>query len=207
MQIRLSETESIFALSTPFSLRLNRLAGMFATGNLDLTDPLSVAAYGRGKALTIAPISITTKLFGTIGKSEDREWAHVLGVIISAEHPSLPRGLVIDFLCCGYEIEVLKSFNVDAEIAAILGQTATPKLIDIKFDKQVLTQYGSTIKPPTIRILDCPKDDLDLAKAALNLWDSHPEIAVDPTQRHPSLTFALNQTTPALAAAKEEIGF
>jgi hypothetical protein len=57
------------------------------------------------------------------------------------------------------------------------------------------------IKPPSIHILDCPKEDLELAKAARGLWDSHPEVAVDPTHRYPGLSFGVEKSIPALAAA------
>jgi hypothetical protein len=201
MEIKISATDSIYVLSAPFSLRLNKLAGMFATSTIDLSEPLTVAAYGRGKQITLAPVAITTGLYGSIGKSEEKEWSHVLGVIVSAEHPALPRGLVVEFICYGYERQAIEQFNLDAELAAILEQNTTPKLIDIKFDKHVTTQHGSVIKPPSIHILDCPKEDLELANAARELWDSHPEVAVDPTLRYPGLALAFNKNIPALAAA------
>jgi hypothetical protein len=113
MEIKISATDSIYALSSPFSLRLNKLAGMFATSTIDLSDPMSIAAYGRGKQMMIAPIAITTGLYGAIGKSDEKEWVHVLGIVVSAEHPALPRGLVVEFICYGYERQAIERLSWD----------------------------------------------------------------------------------------------
>jgi hypothetical protein len=190
-KIQIDDRESIITLTTPLELRINKQIGMFAVGNIDPANPDSVADCGRGRSLEIAPILVTTGLFGTVGKAENKEWVHVSGSVVKSDVPKkLPRGLVVHFLLYGPEINTLKRLNAEAELADILGEDNDLPIIKIVFDRQVSTQYGSIIKPPTLSVRSAAKDELSLCKGAKKLPLSHPESLVNPLIQYPALNTA-----------------
>jgi hypothetical protein len=203
MIIPVTDDVNIIVTSTPIVLRANKVAGMFAAGSLDLSDPDSIANYGRGKCLEIAPTLITTGLFGTIGKIENQEFCHISGIVISSDCEKLPKGLLLQFCLYGYELDPIKSYQQDIEINCDLGLELQPKVIKFKFDRSIGTRNGSTIKPPSISFRSPVKGEEELAVAATNLFDRYPENLINPLTEFTKLGFGNStDSTPALAQSK-----
>jgi hypothetical protein len=209
MLIEINKAKIVVTSTVPL-LRLNKLAGMLTTGNIDLTEPSTIAEFGRGKSISIAPCLITTGLHGTVGKIEDTDFTHVSGVVIKSEVPTkLPTGLLIQFVIYGYELERINEHQQEVEMAIDLGMQPELKVMNIAFDRTVKTKSGSNIKPPTITFTAPDKDMKSLVEGANDLFSVHPELAVSPTQYFPGLahwnqssTFSEAPLDPALAPSE-----
>jgi hypothetical protein len=204
MKIQVTKTDNIYALSEPVELRFNRQAGMIAVDNIDLSSPDTVAANGRGKSMTIAIVEVTLGLFGTIGKKTGA-WGHVVGVILNAEHSKLIRGLVVDFyLEGGRETAPFKKLKQDAELCELIGVEADPVAVSIVFNRAINTQYGTTIKPPTISVVQAAKEDAEMVVAARDLYVNHPSLKGDPAMRHNLVYGSLEPEQRAVAVLPPE---
>ncbi len=205
MLIEINKAKIVVTSTTP-TLRLNKLAGMLTTGNVDLTEPSTIAEFGRGKFISIAPCLITTGLHGTVGKIEDTDFTHVSGIVIKSEVPAkLPTGLLVQFVIYGYELERINEHQQEVEMAIDFGMKPELKVMNITFDRTVKTKAGSNIKPPTISFVTPDKDAVNLVAAANQLFDLHPESIVMPVQYFPGLEHWKMSSTPAIASADESL--
>jgi hypothetical protein len=189
MLIEINKAKIVVTSTIP-TLRLNKLAGMLTTGNVDLTEPSTIAEFGRGKSISIAPCLITTGLHGTVGKIEDTDFTHVSGIVITSEVPAkLPTGLLVQFVIYGYELDRINDHQQEVEIAIDLGMKPELKVMNVTFDRTVKTKSGSNIKPPTITFAEPDKAVKDLVAAANTLFDLRPELVVNPTQYFQGLAY------------------
>jgi hypothetical protein len=186
-------------------LRCNKQAGLFATGNIDMSDPDSMAQYGRGKTLEIVPCQITDNLHGDVGKITKTDFIHVSGIVVSSESPKLPAGLLVEFVVNGFEIERIREYAQEAEIAADLGLEMKPQIMRLKFDKSIKVANG-TIRPPTISFRDPTDGELPLANAAAQLYDLYPATIVDPVVGFPGLNQGCGTAPVLRSGSPKSIG-
>jgi hypothetical protein len=190
------KTIRVIATELPIALRLNKVAGMIAVGNIDLANPGTVEQFGRGKAVTIAPCKITTNLFGTVGKVNDKRFVHLSGLVVQSDSPQMYQGLLVHFVAYGIETSAIESYAQHEEIDRMLG-ASNPQLLDIVFDRSVSTSGGATIKPPSFYFRS-PKEntkaddglasELDWAIVATNLFETYPEVGIRPSEHFPNLS-------------------
>lgn len=148
-------------------IRLNKLIGCFALDTIKLDDSEALELYGLGKELTIAVVSVDTGLVGTIGAGTDRQFALLKAVVLQSDSNKLMRGLLISFACKGQEMSSLTSCWQQIELAQIVSQK--PKVLTIKFDREINTKYNSIIKPPSFKVVECPSADIELYQEAQSL--------------------------------------
>jgi hypothetical protein len=205
MLIEINKAKIVVTSTIP-TLRLNKIAGMLTTGNIDLTEPSTIAEFGRGKSISIAPCLITTGLHGTVGKIENTDFTHVSGIVIKSEVPSkLPTGLLIQFVIYGYELDRINEHQQEIEMAIDLGMQPELKVMNIAFDRTVKTKTGSSIKPPTITFNSPEKELKNLVEAANNLFTVHPESIVNPTQYFAGLAHWNQNSTHILESTKTQV--
>jgi hypothetical protein len=186
MLIELNNAKIVVTSTCPI-LRLNKQAGMLTAGNVDLTEPSTIAEFGRGKSISIAPCLITTGLHGNVGKIEDTNFTHVSGIVVKSEVPEkLPTGLLVQFVIYGFELERINEHQQEMEMAMDLGMKPTLKLMKIAFDRTVKVKLGS-IKPPTISFVAPDQKHEALVTAANLLFDERPDTIVMPAQYFPGL--------------------
>lgn len=169
-----------------YLLRLNKQAGMFATSMVDITDATSVATYGRGKMIEFVIANCETGLFGTIAKAKDKKWAFVSAVITKAEDARLVPGMLLHFPVYGFESDDFNTMQSEAEIESIFGEIK-PQVIRMEFNRQIGTQHGSIIKPPSISIRACDKRELKYFNAAQEIPLEYPQYLPDPVEIFPPI--------------------
>ena len=167
----------------PFILRLNKQSGCFAVGLIAAGNMDSFATYGRGKSMEIALVKCDTNLSGRVSKlnKEDEAYTFVSGIVVSADDKRLPKGLLIHFLVKGYEAQFFNILAMEAETALIFGEKPPTQILKIVFDKQIQTQYKSTIQPPTISVRNASKSELPLCEAADMILADYPQYLPDAT--------------------------
>lgn len=170
---------------TPYLLRVNKQVGCFSIGNIEPGNIESINTFGRGKFLEFAIAACDTGLYGRIGKvKEDQQYAFVSAVITNSDDSRLPKGLLVHFLVYGYEARFFAMLAAEVETAAIFGGSR-PQIIRMIFDKSIATQFGSTIKPPTILTKDTTKDELPYFEAAQLIVQEYPSYVPDATTLYP----------------------
>lgn len=171
---------------TPYLLRVNKQVGCFSIGNIEPGNIESINTYGRGKSLEFAIAACDTDLHGRIGKvKEDQQYAFVSAVVTASDDARLPKGLLVHFLIYGYEARFFAMLAAEVETAAIFGNSI-PQIIRIVFDKSISTQYGSTIKPPTISTRDVTKEELPYFEGAQMIAEQYEAYLPDATVLHPA---------------------
>lgn len=170
---------------TPYILRMNKQVGCFAVGNIEAGNIDSITTYGRGKWIEFAIAQCDTDLIGKVGKTgEDKQWAFVSAVVVGAEDVRLPKGLLMHFICYGYEAKDFAMLAADAETSAIFGDSL-PQIVRVEFNKSVATQYGSTIRPPSITVRNATKEQLPYFEAAQTIAEEYPQYLPDATTLYP----------------------
>ena len=172
---------------TPYLLRVNKQIGAFTVGNVEAGNIDSLNTYGRGKHLEFAIAGCDTSLYGRIGKvREDQEYVFVSAVVTASDDSRLPKGLLIHFLTYGYEARFFKMLAAESETAAIFGDSH-PQIIRMVFDKSVATQYGTSIKPPSIFSRDANKEELTYFEAAQTIAEKYPAYLPNATVLYPAM--------------------
>lgn len=170
---------------TPYMLRVNKQVGCFSIGNIEAGNIDSIQTFGRGKSLEFAIAACDTSLHGKIGKvKEEQNYAFVSAIVTNSDDARLPAGLLVHFLVYGYEARFFAMLAAELETSAIFGG-ARPQLIRMAFDKSIATQYGSTIKPPTILTKEATKEELPYFEAAQLIAEKYAQYLPDPTVLYP----------------------
>ena len=171
---------------TPYLLRVNKQVGCFSIGNIEPGNIESINTFGRGKSLEFAITACDTDLHGRIGKvKEDQQYAFVSAVVTASDDARLPKGLLVHFLIYGYEARFFAMLAAEVETAAIFGNSI-PQIIRIVFDKSISTQYGSTIKPPTISTRDASIEELPYFEGAQMIAAQFPNYLPDAAALYPA---------------------
>lgn len=192
----MTDKARLIALSTPVVIRANKQVGGFATDTIELSNPDSLKAYGRGKKLTIGLVNITTGLVGTIGQSKSN-WTHLVGVVLESQHTRLPKGLLITMVLGGLESKKVEKLNQDIELDLLMGIENKYKLV-IEFGNSIKTQYGTTIYPPSILMEELEKEDYYLIDEGYEWVVANTQL-VDPLVQYPTLGHVIdvNQIPPS----------
>ena len=173
---------------TPYLLRVNKQVGCFSVGNIEPGNLESINSFGRGKFLEFVIADCDTFLYGTIGKvKEDQEYVFVSAVVTDSDDCRLPKGLLVHFLTYGFEAKFFTMLQAESETAAIFGDSH-PQIIRMVFDKSVATQYGTSIKPPSIFSRDANEQELNYFEAAQTIVQQYPTYLPDAAVLYPPAT-------------------
>lgn len=198
--------------SRPQLLRLNKLFGCIAIGNIEMDSPATLRMNGRGKWLDFALVNAQIGLSGTIGKATSDGWAIVSALVVLSDDKRLPSGVLIHFPMYSYEAENFAKLSETVELQQMMEVEADPEIFRIEFTKSIKTQYGSTIKPPVILTREPSLGEMDYIKAAETIKAEYPQFLPNFAELYPpeydedgQLTFGLvasQPTLPTLEASK-----
>ena len=169
-----------------YLLRLNKQVGCFSIGSIEAGNVDSITTYGRGKWIEFVIAQCDTDLHGKIGRiGEEKQWAFVSAVVVGAEDKRLPQGLLIHFICYGYEAKDFAMLAADAETAAIFGDSL-PQIVRVEFNRSVATQFGSMIRPPSITVRNATKEQLPYFEAAQIISEQYSTYLPNAEQLYPA---------------------
>lgn len=174
-----SGTAKIFLPQMPFKLRMNKIAGSFALGEVPavserdrLKSDKARAEVLRGFWIEFIPVHFQTDLVGKLGKDNFHDdWSYFAGVLVAAGHEKLYRGVLVHLYCYGDQTKELANLHSNIELEEVInaefGKVFSP-VIRIEFDETnaFKSKQGTEVLPPKFTVRDAVNDELEFATLA-----------------------------------------